>query len=135
MNRNILLKKLNYPAEWEKYELLDEQLISIQLDEYIKEYGSETPKGGTEHFRFGAFLFWLQKDINFKVLSSLLKVAMLDPDKPMAGAVIKEILAHKLSDESLLNKATEKVSSSKYYYATKNELEECFRSKVVVSKN
>ena len=99
------------------------------INELILSYESGM-EDASEHARFGVFMYWLNKDIDSKTLSSLFKVALLDPDEPMAGSLIKEILAHELSTAHQLSEAIEKIISSKYYYSTEEELIECFTSKV-----
>jgi hypothetical protein len=126
MNKVQFASALNFPSIWLEAGLLPDELFDLQVGELLREYGGSKPDGGTEHWRYGAFLYWLKKDLDFKTLDALFDAAFKDPDPSMAGNVIKELVTHTLCTESLLQRAAEVVSTSKDYYVTRAELESTF---------
>ncbi len=56
MNRSEFIKLMGYPEEWVLWGMLSEDILRIQMSEY--EPGSEA---ASEHYRNGAFHFWLQQ--------------------------------------------------------------------------
>jgi hypothetical protein len=116
MDRESLIKKLQYPSEWEEFGLLNNKIISIQLKEFIEEYGSKTPEGGTEHYRYGAFGYYTgDPETSIEILNNLLTIALVEPDSCMGQSVIIDIVAnqnctvelYELSKEAF-NKVSEK---------------------------
>ena len=51
------LSRLGYPEVWRTMDLYPDKLRIAQEAELIREPLGEV--GGTEHFRYGAFCFWL----------------------------------------------------------------------------
>ena len=129
MNKSSLSNLLDYPSVWLDEELLTDELFNIQAAELQKEYGNDAPKGGTEHWRYGAFHYWLTRNIETDVLAKLLEAANVDPDQPMAGAAIKDIVKHPLSNRAIVNRAAEIVSKSPYFYVSATELEMAYAKK------
>jgi len=129
MNKLSFAKLLNYPAIWLDMNLLTDELFEFQSHEFQKEYGNRIPKGGTEHWRYGAFHYWLARDIDSKVLWRLLEAASVDPNQAMAGAAIKDIIKHPSSNSAILTMATDIVSQSPYFYVSAAELEKAFEQK------
>ncbi len=102
MDRTSLLKKLNYPAIWEGKGLLTEELLSFQVNDFIKEYGSKTPENGTEHYRYGAFCYYVKNsDTKDSVLTNLIEAAAKDPDAGMAQCAIIDLVSHQNCTNSI----------------------------------
>lgn len=133
MDKAQLAKVLNYPQIWLEANLFTDELFSIQAPEFQREYGGRVPSGGTEHWRYGAFHFWLKRNIDVAVLERLLDAATVDPDQPMAGAAIRYIVAHPSSDRSILARAIDAVSKSRDFYVSKEQLERAFEEKLAAS--
>src|SRR5947209_1942912 len=85
MSPTRLAEVLQYPPVWLTTGLLCEELVALQAPQVAREYGLSAPTGGTEHWRFGAFRFWLRRKLTLTELESLLEAAVTDPDPPMAG--------------------------------------------------
>jgi hypothetical protein len=134
MNKKQLAACLQYPAVWLESGLLTDELFNLQAPEYQKEYGSRVPDGGTEHWRYGAFNFILKRGPDQKTLELLLDAAIADPDMPMAGAAIRDVIAHPLSTRAMLDKALAVVSTSRDYHVSPVKLERGFveRSNVAI---
>lgn len=79
---------MQYPPEWVAWDMLTEELLDIQIGEYYP--GSER---ASEHYRNGAFNYWLHKDPSKDVLIKLAKLSFLDPDTLMAEWLRNEYIA------------------------------------------
>jgi hypothetical protein len=88
MTRNEFICLMQYPPEWEEWGMLTEELMDIQIGGYYP--GSEK---ASEHFRNGAFHYWLSKNPSKEVLIKLAKLSFLDPDTLMAEWLRKEYIA------------------------------------------
>ena len=73
---------MNFPKEWELFEMYPNELSEIQINNYIS--GHEE---ASEHDRNGAFHWWLKKEPTEEELSKLMKLAYLDPDSHMGKDV------------------------------------------------
>ena len=97
------LKKMNYPSEWISWGMYPEELALIQRKGYRP--GAEA---ASEHFRNGAFHWWLRAGNPSRVeLEKLLKLASLDPDPLMAEDVLSHIRKAPGYDDGLEQLATE----------------------------
>jgi len=131
MNTADLASLLEYPDPWLRHGLLSAPFFEEQAAMAAEEYGTQTPRGGTEHWRYGGFLYWLRQDLDRTRLQQLLEAAIADPDPPMAGNVIKDITAHRQATAEMVNLASEAVSLNRYYYVRPTELLDLFaRSRV-----
>lgn len=128
MNKLTFSKLLKFPQIWLDHGLLTDELFEFQISEFEKEYGDKAPSGGEEHWRYGAFHYWLRPNIDSKLLSVLLEVAEADSDLPMAGSMIRDIVKHPACNLEILNQAVAIVSKSKYYYSSVEELTNIFSS-------
>ena len=130
MDKVEFLKFLNFPTIWEKANLLPDSYFELAKVEFEKEYGDTKPVGGTEHWRFGSFIFLLKADLNTSEIEMLVEAAIEDPDKPMAGGVIEELLSKELATNAILEKACTAIESNKYYYKSTDQLRNAFESGV-----
>ena len=75
------LSTLGYTKEWIDGGFLDEDLLTRQLAEYVSE------SGGTEHFRYRAFLDWInaRSDYTDSEVAGLITLVALDEDRFMAS--------------------------------------------------
>ena len=97
-----LRRALRYPRLWFESGLLDGELLEIQLRELQKIIGYRSrPLRSTEHWRYGAFVWWLRRVQNTEQLMALLRVAAIDPDEPMGQSVIKEISLHPMANDDV----------------------------------
>lgn len=122
------LKILNFPKIWEIQDLLPDRYFESAKEEYEKEYGNAIPSGGTEHWRFGAFVHLLKEELSANEIGWLIDAAIDDPDRPMAGGVIEELLSRELASEQMLTKACHAVEGSKYYCKSSEQLRKSFKS-------
>lgn len=91
------LKKLGYSPEWIEFGILTQDVLDKQIDDHL-----ETGHQSTEHYRYGAFRFWLsqQNDFDQRQIESYLHLAKCDPDQMMAGSAIIDLLRDsRLSDD------------------------------------
>lgn len=58
----------------------------------------------------------------------LIDAAIDDPDQPMAGGVIEELISREVASEKMLDKACQAVDGNKNYYKTSEQLRKSFRS-------
>lgn len=82
MDRTNYLCLMQFPKEWESWEMVPEEWLSGALRSY--EPGMEK---ASEHDRHGAFQWWLKSSPSEDQLLKLAKLANLDPDPPMAQSV------------------------------------------------
>src|SRR5687768_2753488 len=116
MNITAFAESAQFPAVWLEYGLLDGLFFEQQAAEFASEYGSRKPSGGTEHWRYAAFLSWLRAKPDASKVEQLLEAALADPDPPMAGNVIKELVANPLCTEQMLLAAMDRVAENRDYY-------------------
>ncbi len=88
MTRNEFITLMQYPPEWVEWGMLTEELLNIQMGEYYP--GSER---ASEHYRNGAFHYWLHKEPSKEVLIKLANLSFLDPDTLMAKWLRNEYIA------------------------------------------
>jgi hypothetical protein len=86
------LKGYGFPPEWEAWDLYPDELFEGQL---AATDDDEEPHPD-EHLRYGAFCWWVRRhrDLSEETLIQLCRLAALDPDPPMAGAAVHDILFH-----------------------------------------
>ena len=128
MNLTAFAEAAEFPGAWLKYGLLDGPFFVQQAIEFELEYGSSKPRGGTEHWRYAAFLSWLRMKPDASRVEQLLEAALADPDPPMAGNVIKELVENPLCTEQMLVAATRQVAANRDYYVRPEELQSIFSS-------
>lgn len=82
MEKNIFLAFMNFPKEWLEYGMYPDELFYSQL--HLYQPGDEE---GSEHYRNGAFHWWLKRKPTTEQLSNLVKLTFLDPDALMGNDV------------------------------------------------
>ncbi len=96
--------RLAYPEQWRTQCLYPEALASAQ-DERAK----DEPPGaicGAEHYRYGAFCFWLNDPATTgETLRALIAAASADTDPAMAQAALIDLVAHRNCDAALYAEA------------------------------
>lgn len=73
---------MHYPKEWIQWGMLTDELLKGQAAEY--EPGDEQ---AAEHYRNGAFHWWLKRNPTKEQLKKLIALTFLDPDLMMAEDV------------------------------------------------
>lgn len=96
MNECDFLKKMNFPIEWDIYNMYPDELYLFQINNY-----REGDEQGSEHDRNGAFHWWLKRNPNTTQLTLLIKLTYLDSDQIMANDVRSYIRKAKNYDSSL----------------------------------
>jgi len=79
MSRSEFLKLMRFPSAWLDLGMYPNSLFAMQLASYTP--GAEA---APEHFRFGAFLWWLSQQPTEHQLVSLATLSRIDPDALMA---------------------------------------------------
>jgi hypothetical protein len=93
-----LRRALQFPRVWFETGLLSGEVLRMQYASLCRHFGNRSrPVRASEHWRHGAFQFILRGAKDEATLVKLLAVAYADPDKPMGGAMVKDILKHPLS--------------------------------------
>lgn len=90
MNKSELSILLEFPPEWERHDFYLDAIFRVQHKEIVKEEGVIKPFD-TEHFRYSAFLWWLNNYKSDEELNILEELAISDPDKPMGRAIVRDI--------------------------------------------
>ena len=98
LTKHDILTFLDFPVEWEKYELYSAELWRIQYNDLLETLGERelaarvkqgTYGPGSEHYRVGAAFYTARNGGGD--LELLKKALMSDSDKQMAKAVIREL--------------------------------------------
>jgi len=82
MTKKDFLELMSFPEEWLLWDMYPDELATIQMAEYRKGH-----ENGSEHTRFGAFLWWISKLCCQSQYEVLMKLSYLEPDKGMAEHV------------------------------------------------
>ncbi len=88
--KSAFLELMHFPKEWLEFGLYPDELFIGQVDNYI--LGDED---GSEHYRNGAFHWWLKRNPTREQLSNLVQLTFLDRDSLMATDVRDYILREK----------------------------------------
>ncbi|GAA6142611.1 hypothetical protein [Hydrogenophaga sp. 5NK40-0174] len=99
MTEEEFVQLMRYPEEWVLWGMLPEEVIHVQMGEY--EPGSEA---ASEHYRNGAFHYWLRQEPDKGVLIQLVRLSFLDPDQRMAEWLRQDNIAKAMHcDEEVLS--------------------------------
>ena len=131
MDKNSLIRKLDYPDIWKEKGLINNELYSTQLHDFVKEYGSKKPEGGTEHFRYGAFCYYVQNsETDEATLKILVEAASKDSDSGMAQSALIDLVSHPDCTSEIYNfaKTTFTKFNEKHFEISKLEI--AFKEKV-----
>ena len=102
---------MHFPADWQHWEMYTDELYQRQLESY--QPGNEK---ASEHFRNGAFHWWLKGDLSDGLLIKLIFLTAQDPDTLMA----RDVRSHILRRPGLPTRMSEFLS---LYEALDNELD------------
>ena len=83
---------MKYPSEWMEWDMFPHELFNIQISNY--EVGHER---SSEHYRAGAFSWWIENSPSKEKLLCLVKLSYLDPDPLMGGSIREELDKLKLN--------------------------------------
>lgn len=86
ITKNKFTKLMNYPAQWMIWNLYPTELFKLQLEEY--EIGHEN---SSEHYRYGAFQWWISKKPSEEIKIKLFELSQFDSDPFMAYTVGEDI--------------------------------------------
>ena len=89
MDKIAFARHLKYPPEWVEWNMYTDELFQVQLGSY--QHDEDIGEG--EHYRYGAFRYWLQRKLTTVQSENLVKLSFLDPDQFMARNVRQEILS------------------------------------------
>lgn len=88
MTKKEFIKRMQFPREWVEWGMLPDELLDEQMAVY--EPGNER---ASEHYRIGAFHYWLHKRPSKDILLKLIKLSFFDPDPLMAYTLRKDYIA------------------------------------------
>ncbi len=112
MNKSHFIQLIGYPKEWSDWGYLPDTYIADQIKDYLSEHRADQPKSGdvpgSEHYRFGAFLYWLKQEPQIDQLEKLLALTYLDKDQLMANDVRRRIARARFASPEMLLLADEK---------------------------
>jgi len=80
------LELMEFPAEWEAWDMLPRAFVNEQSASYAP--GHEE---ASEHDRNGVFQWWLRQNAPAETLVKLVELSWLDPDQVMAESVRESI--------------------------------------------
>jgi len=83
MTKRDFLKLMRFPAEWDSWGMYPDDLLALQIAAYNPGH-----EAAPEHYRNGAFHWWLRKDPDTEVLGKLVDLSYLDPD-PLMGKDVR----------------------------------------------
>jgi hypothetical protein len=126
MNVDLLASLLEYPEPWIRHGMLSAKFFEDQAMQFAEEHGDRKPSGGTEHWRYGGFLFWFRQALNQEQVQHLLDAALADPDPPMAGNILKVIASHPATTPQMLRTLCEAAAISDNYYTNPAELQSLY---------
>jgi hypothetical protein len=129
MTIELFASNAEFPACWRQLGLLEGEFFERQAAAFAAEYGASRPRGGTEHWRYGAFLHWLGQANDAKLLGFLLEAALEDPDPPMVGNVLIAIVGKPSCTQALFQAALVRVSSQPGYYISGALLRSTFENR------
>ena len=96
MTKLKFLEIMGFPKEWASLGMYPDELFEIQVSGYRP--GHEQ---SGEHYRNGAFHWWLHKEPAPEQLIVLTGLSMLDPDQLMAGDIRNYIVKSKKSTSAV----------------------------------
>lgn len=88
MTRNDFIRLMQYPREWQVWNMLPDDLIDAQMAEYRP--GDERDAA---RYRNAAFHYWLQTEPGKDMLLKLIRLSYLDPDPLGSYAFRKDYIA------------------------------------------
>lgn len=101
-NRDNDAQLLDYPAEWRTFELLEDDLLNEQLQQFAR--GDDANR---EHYRWVAFQQLLQRPLTDSLVAHYVQLAALDPDRTLARSALVKLIDHPaLTDAQLHQLAT-----------------------------
>lgn len=87
LDKSRFLRLMEFPTAWNRWRMYPSSLFRIQLADY--EPGGEQ---AAEHFRYGAFTWWLTRRVSKAELHKLIALTWLDPDQHMAQNARDDLL-------------------------------------------
>jgi hypothetical protein len=90
------LRLMHYPSEWTEWDMYPDELLKGQV-------GAYTPRSerASEHFRNGAFHWWLKRKPSKEQLMKLVRLSYLDPEELMGDDVRRYIAAAENCDDEI----------------------------------
>jgi len=92
ISKGAFAKLLEYPDEWLSWGMYPDELFQLQLGHY--ELGSEA---ASEHYRYGAFWWWLRQSLTPEIIEKYQKLTQLDPDTLMGEAARQDLVRKELT--------------------------------------
>ncbi len=87
---------MGFPKEWLEWDMYPDEFFQGQLGVY------EPGEKDDEHYRYGAFHYWLKRNPTKETLLKLAKLSWLDSDQIMAADARKYISKAENTDEIVL---------------------------------
>lgn len=97
MKKEHFLMQMHFPIEWLTFDLYPDDLFAGQIELYRKDNDEES----SEHYRNGAFHWWLRRSPDKEVLIKLIHLTFLDLEQLMADDVRSYIIKSERFDNEL----------------------------------
>ncbi|ALG68212.1 hypothetical protein [Beggiatoa leptomitoformis] len=85
-DKAYFVKMMRFPNEWVTWGMYPNELFKIQLIDY--EPGSES---ASEHYRYGAFQWWLHQKLTLDTIRKYVDLTHLDPDPLMGESARRDL--------------------------------------------
>ena len=86
VSKECFVSMMCFPNEWIKWSMYPDELFEIQLMYY--EPGTEA---SPEHYRYGAFQWWLHQRLTSDIIQKYFDLTYLDPDQPMGESARNDL--------------------------------------------
>ncbi|MDK9363398.1 hypothetical protein [Lelliottia wanjuensis] len=114
MKKEHFLMKMHFPIEWITFNLYPDVLFKNQINLYREDNDEES----SEHYRNGAFHWWIRRNPDKDTLIKLINLTFLDLEQLMADDVRSYIIKCEAFDNDLKELMKESYISRLYSIAS-----------------
>lgn len=90
LNKEQFAELMQFPKAWFAWGMYRDELFKIQLADY-----EPRSEDASEHFRYGAFRWWLSRTLTDEEVSKYVALTFLDPDQAMAESARRDLASSK----------------------------------------
>jgi hypothetical protein len=90
LNKEQFAELMQFPKAWLAWGMYNDELFKIQLAD-CEPRSEDAP----EHYRYGAFRWWLGRTLTNEELTKYVALTFLDPDQAMAGSARRDLASSK----------------------------------------
>lgn len=117
MEKKQFLMQMHFPVEWLTFDLYPDELFIGQIESYQADNDGEF----SEHYRNGAFHWWLKRNPTKEVLMKLIHLTFLDLEQLMADDVRSYIIKSDSFDNELIEEMKNLYMARLYLVAARRE--------------